>query len=45
MRNALAHVGKAQQPMVASHIRTSFTQETEAAAGAALTKAHRANGA
>ena len=34
MRNALAHVGKTQQTMVASYIRTAFSQETEEAARA-----------
>ena len=34
MRNALAHVGKTQQAMVASYIRTAFAQDTEAAARA-----------
>ena len=32
MRNALAHVGARQRPMVAAAIRTAFTQETAAAA-------------
>jgi len=32
MRNALAHVGSRQRPMVAAAIRTAFTQETAAAA-------------
>lgn len=32
MRNALAHVGKAQQAMVASYIRTAFAQDTADAA-------------
>ena len=32
MRNALAHVGKTQKTMVASYIRTAFSQETEASA-------------
>ena len=34
MRNALAHVGKAQQAMVASYIRTAFAQADETAARA-----------
>jgi putative transposase len=32
MRNALAHVGPSQRPMVAPAIRTAFTQETAEAA-------------
>ncbi len=32
MRNALSHVAKAQQPMVASYIRTAFAQDTETGA-------------
>ena len=32
MRNALAHVGPSQRPMVAAAIRTAFTQETAEAA-------------
>ena len=32
MRNALAHVGASQRPMVAAAIRTAFTQETAEAA-------------
>jgi transposase-like protein len=32
MRNALAHVGLSQRPMVAAAIRTAFTQETAEAA-------------
>jgi transposase-like protein len=32
MRNALAHVGAKQRPMVAAAIRTAFTQETQKAA-------------
>jgi putative transposase len=32
MRNALAHVGSSQRPMVAAAIRTAFTQETAEAA-------------
>jgi putative transposase len=32
MRNALAHVGPSQRPMVAAAIRTAFTQETADAA-------------
>jgi putative transposase len=32
MRNALAHVGPSQRPMVAAAIRTAFTQETAGAA-------------
>ncbi len=32
MRNALAHVGTSQRPMVAAAIRTAFTQETAEAA-------------
>jgi transposase-like protein len=34
MRNVLAHVGKGQQAMVASYIRTAFAQDTETAARA-----------
>ena len=34
MRNALAHVGVKQRPMVAAAIRTAFTQETQEAAKA-----------
>lgn len=34
MRNVLAHVGKGQQAMVASYIRTAFAQATETAARA-----------
>ncbi len=34
MRNALAHVGVKQRPMVAAAIRTAFTQETQDAAKA-----------
>ncbi len=34
MRNALAHVGKTQQTIVVSYIRTAFSQETEEAARA-----------
>ena len=34
MRNVLAHVGKGQQTMVASYIRTAFAQDTETAARA-----------
>jgi putative transposase len=34
MRNALAHVGAKQRPMVAAAIRTAFTQETQEAARA-----------
>lgn len=32
MRNVLAHVGKGQQAMVASYIRTAFAQDTETTA-------------
>ena len=32
MRNALSYVPKAQQPMVASYIRTAFAQDTESGA-------------
>src|ERR1051325_10350106 len=32
MRNALAHVGPSQRPMIAAAIRTAFTQETAEAA-------------
>ena len=34
MRNVLAHVGKGQQAMVSSYIRTAFAQDTETAARA-----------
>ena len=34
MRNVLAHVGKGQQAMVTSYIRTAFAQDTETAARA-----------